>query len=337
MMQRAYFLLCLALGQLLRSVRYSTARIAYQDGQLQVRKHRSFYAPLLIWMGGPLLGILETGVRVLPQRDWEERERRIYRCLRRTSIRIDTDGMLVLPRLAGETLATLLEDQELGESVRKKAIERAVVALAEFHELGFTHGDAMAENVLIDLAPRRRSRRHGQSPKCEDGVAHWVDFETIHGPGRPIAWRRADDVRALLVTCLVRTAPERLAETLQLILDVYRDEGVTRLLATSFTTALQRPLTFHLAQAGLSFRYFREISRLLRERLRSREDDRGQAGVVAAPGRGEVPDKPLCVQMDRNRSGEQTIATTVPRSRVRASIDPCHRLIDRQTDDKLRR
>jgi len=250
--ERAYFVLCLALGRLLRSARYSTARIVHQDGERQVRKHRLFYAPLLVWMGGPLARILETGVRVLPQRDWEERERRIYRSLRGTSIRVDANEVLVLPHLAGHTLATLLEDPELEESIRKRAIERAVVALAEFHRLGFTHGDAMAENVLVDV---------------EAGVAHWFDFETIHDTSRPMAWRRADDVRALLVTCLVQTVPERLAETLQLVLDVYADEGVTRLLATSFTSVLRRPLTFHLAQAGLSFQCFREIARLLRERL----------------------------------------------------------------------
>ena len=249
--ERAYFLLCLALGWLLRSARYSKARIVDQAGACQVRKSRVFYAPLLIWMSGPLVRLLDTGVRVLPQRDWEERERMIYRSLYSTSIRIDVDGMLVLPCLAGETLATLLENSELDESVRKKVIELAVVALAEFHRLGFTHGDAMAENVLIDWA----------------GVAHWFDFETIHDSSRAMAWRRADDVRALLVTCLVRTVSEKRAETLQLILDGYADEEVTRLLAASFTSVLRRPLTFHLAQAGLSFQCFREIARLLRERF----------------------------------------------------------------------
>ncbi|HEV8358564.1 MAG TPA: hypothetical protein VGQ17_17560 [Gemmatimonadales bacterium] len=83
----------------------------------------------------------------------------------------------------------------------------------------------MAENVLVDL---------------EAGVAHWIDFETIHDSSRPMAWRRADDVRALLATCLVRTVPGKLADTFRLILEVYPDEGVTRL---------------------------REIARLLRERL----------------------------------------------------------------------
>jgi hypothetical protein len=250
--ERAYFLLCLALGWLLRSARYSKARIVYQDGERQVRKSRVFYAPLLIWMSGPLVRLLDTGVRVLAQRDWEERERLVYRTLYNTSIGIDVDGMLVLPCLAGETLATLLENPELDESVRKKVIELAVAALAEFHRLGFTHGDAMAENVMVDL---------------EAGAAHWFDFETIHDSSRPMAWRRADDVRALLVTCLVRTVPERHAEILQLILDVYADEEVARLLAASFTSVLRRPLTFHLAQAPLSFQCFREIARLLRERL----------------------------------------------------------------------
>ena len=250
--ERAYYLLCLALGWLLRSGRYSKARIVYQDGELHVRKYRLFYAPLLVWMGGPLVSILDTGVRVLPQRDWEERERRVYQSLHGTSIRSDADGTLVLPCLPGETLASLLEDPELEEPVRKRAIERAVVALAEFHHLGFTHGDAMAENVLVDL---------------EAGVAHWFDFETMHDSSRPMTWRRADDVRALLVTSLVRTVPQKRAETLQLILDVYADEGVTRVLTTSFTSVWQRPLTFHLGQAGLSYQCFREIARLLRVRL----------------------------------------------------------------------
>jgi hypothetical protein len=250
--ERGYFLLCRALGRMLRSARYSKTRIVYQNGEVQVRKYRLFYAPLLVWMGGPLVRILDTGVSVVPRRDWEERERLIYRSLRGTSIRIDTDGVLVLPCLAGKTLAILLEDPKLEKPVRKRAIELAVVALAELHHLGFTHGDAMAENVLVDL---------------ETGVAHWIDFETIHDPSRPMAWRRADDVRALLVTCLVRTVREELAETLHLILNVYPDEGVTRLLATSFTSVLRRPLSFHLGQAGLSFQDFQQIAGLLRERF----------------------------------------------------------------------
>jgi hypothetical protein len=250
--ERAYFVVCLALGRLLRSGRYAKVRIVSQDGKDQVRKYRLFYAPLLVRLGDPLVRILDTGVQVLTQRDWVERERLIYRSLYGASIHVDGDGVLVLPRLAGQTLATLLEDPELEESVRKRAVQLAVAALAEFHLQGFTHGDAMAENVMVDL---------------DAGVAHWFDFETMHDPSRPVVWRRADDVRALLATCLLRTDAAERARTLQLILDVYADEEVPRHLATAFTSGFQRPLTFHLGQAGLSFSDYREIGHLLRARL----------------------------------------------------------------------
>lgn len=227
-------------------------RIVHHEGQRLVRKRRRFYAPLLIRMSEPLVRLLNTGVRVLSQREWEERERRVYWSVHGRSIRIEADGVLVLPCFAGRTLANVLEDPAVEESARRRAIERAVVALTEFHHLGFTHADAMAENVVVDI---------------EANVAHWFDFETVHDSNRAMAWRRADDVRALLVTCLVRTRPKNLAETLDLIVGTYSDEGVTRVLAANFVSTWRRSLTFHLAQAGLSFHCFREVGRLLVERV----------------------------------------------------------------------
>jgi hypothetical protein len=79
MAARAYFLLCLILGRLLRSGRYATIRMAGENGDRQVRKRRLFHAPFLIWIGGPLLKLLDTGVEILPQSRWQERERRCCR------------------------------------------------------------------------------------------------------------------------------------------------------------------------------------------------------------------------------------------------------------------
>ena len=252
--ERAYFNLCLALGRMLRSATYSTVQIVHDDGQRLVRKQRRFYAPVLIWMSGLLVRVLDAGVRVLPQREWEQRERRIYETLYRTSIDVDVGGVLVLPYLAEHPLATLLENPDMGESTRKKAMELAAVALAEFHRRGFTHADARAENVLVDLGA---------------GVACWFDFETIHDARRPLAWRRADDLRALLTTCLLRTTPARRAETLAVILNAYADADITQALMRSFTPVWRRSLTFHLLHAGLSFEDFCDIGRLLRERSHS--------------------------------------------------------------------
>jgi serine/threonine protein kinase len=217
-----------------------------------VRKHRLAHAPLLVWLGGALVRVLDTGVRVLPQRAWVERERHLHQRLRGTSVRIEPGGALVLPCLSGATLASVLDDPASAEPVRRRAIALAVAALAALHRLGFTHGDAMAENVMIDL---------------EAGAAHWFDFETVHDATRSPTWRRADDLRALLATALLRTRPERLAATLQLVLDAYADEQVIEPLAASFASTLRRPLAFHLGQAPLSPARYREIARLLRARV----------------------------------------------------------------------
>lgn len=236
--------LCLALGRLLRSVRYARVRHVGHE----VRKRRAFHAPLLIPLSVPLIRILDGGVRVLPRRAWQAREKEIYQRLYATAIRVEADGTLVLPCLPGEPLAALLEDPELEETARKRAVEEAAAALARFHHQGLTHGDAMAENVLVDL---------------RSGVARWFDFETVHDADRPLAWRRSDDLRALLSTCLVRSRPEKLAETIQHVLDAYGDEAIPPVLAERFRSVWQRALSLHLLQAPLSFQRFREIARLL--------------------------------------------------------------------------
>ena len=250
---RAYFESCLLLGKLLRGARYSTTRIVDNAGTLEVRKQRAPYAPLLVALGEPLVWTLDTGALVLTQAEWELRERSLFEALYGKVVRVEPDGTLVLPYLAGRTLAELLAEGSLGASTRKKAIELAVVALAEFHAKGFTHADAMAENAMIDL---------------DEGVARWFDFETVHDASRAAAWRRADDVRALIATCLLRTPNAEYAATLHLILDAYGDTAIGPHVAGSFSSTTERVLVFHLGQAPLPYESFQEIGRLLNQRLR---------------------------------------------------------------------
>jgi hypothetical protein len=272
--ERVYFEVCRGLGRALRSARYATIEVppparppvrADPDGA-KVLKARRFYAPLLVALGGPLMRALGTGVRVLPQRDWEARERHLYESLHGAAIETTPGGGLLLPRLPGRTLAELLEDPTLGDEARTRAVDLAVRALVDLHESGFTHGDAMAENVLVDL---------------DHSAAHWFDFETVHDQGRPLTWRRADDLRALVATCWIRSDPERRAGTLGVVLDGYRDaealdragssrsSSVVRLVADFFDSPLSRALPFHLGQAPLTLEDFEEIGRLVTEWMRA--------------------------------------------------------------------
>lgn len=251
-MTRAGFASCLALGHALRAAKYARARVVRQDGKCHVHKRRAFYAPLLIRLSVPLLRLLDAGVRVLPQRAWEEQERRMYRTLYGMTIEI-VGRTLVLPCLPGRTLATLLDDPSTEKPVRRMAIERTIAALSDLHRRGITHGDAMAENVLIDL---------------ETGTARWFDFETVHESARPGAWRRADDLRALLATCVIRTAPEERAEIQRLIVAAYGDAAVAGLVAASFASVRRRALPFHLGQAALPLETFRQVAQTLGQPVR---------------------------------------------------------------------
>jgi serine/threonine protein kinase len=247
--QRTYFGVSFRLGRLLRASRYSRTRIVVEAGKPQVRKRRAPHASLLIWMSRPLIRLFNSGVRVLPTREWVERERTLYGTLYGFPVQKEDDGTLVLPFLSGRTLASLVEDPAVSEPVRRCAIELAVTALAQLHSRGITHGDAMAENVMVDV---------------EQGVARWFDFETVHEDQRSLTWRRADDLRALLTTSLLRTLPDELGGMLGVILERYADPEVTRHLAAKLASVWRRPLSFHLGQAGLSFRNYRSLQQALR-------------------------------------------------------------------------
>lgn len=246
--ERAWFSCCLLAARLLRSTRYSSTNVFTHQRELRIRKHRAFYAPALVGMAGVLYRVLDTGVRVLPQRAWIERERDMYATLYNCSVHVERDDTLILPRLDGTTLASLLVRPDLDNTTRIRAIELAVFALAALHRDGLTHGDAMADNVMIDL---------------ESSVARWFDFETVHEARRSTAWCKADDLRALLATCLLRTPQSLQSDTLRCILREYGDAEVIAQLATTFVSLRRRALAVHLAQAALSLGQYREIARLL--------------------------------------------------------------------------
>ena len=247
LVERTWFLSCQILGRVFRGSHYSRVEVVERDTVWAVRKRRVKLAPLLVWVAGGLYRMLSTGVRVLPQRAWEARERELYAALYQSEVVVEDDGTLVLPSLRGRILAQLLADPRVNGATRLRAVELAVLALAELHARGFTHADAMAENVMIDLDAQ---------------VASWFDFENAHDPSRTPNWRRADDLRTLLSSCLLH-APERERTGLfRLILQCYPNIDVTRLLPNALKSHA-RALPLHLGQAPLSYNGFNELMKLL--------------------------------------------------------------------------
>ena len=247
--ERGWFALCSLVGSMLRGAKYSSASIVDGVRGRVVRKHRSFYAPILVWLSSPLVKALDARVRVLPQRDWAAREREMYERLYGAPVIVRGSGTLELSYLSGRTLAALLEDHSVPDVARLRGVELAVTALRQLHARGITHADAMADNVMVDL---------------EAGVARWFDFETVHDSDQPLAWRCADDLRALVATCFWRVAVDQRQALVRRIVYAYGDAEVTTLMTDFFRSPLQRPLAFHLGQARLSFAEWREIGKLWR-------------------------------------------------------------------------
>jgi hypothetical protein len=99
----------------------------------------------------------------------------------------------------------------------------------------FSHGDATARNVLCDVAR---------------GRATWIDFETLHDPSRTVAWRQADDLRALLWSAAEATGGEGYCALCAAILDIVSEPALLSELARLSASA--RPSVFHLAHGSLS-------------------------------------------------------------------------------------
>lgn len=195
---------------------------------------------------GPLgLAARLAGARFvqLPTAEWRAWEAAVYRQVYGLDVTREPDGALRLPLLPGEPLAAFLSDTQRDWEARRAALAAAAAALAELHQLSitlpggarpFSHGDATARNVLYDPG---------------DGRARWFDFETGHPRGRPHAWRRADDLRALLFSAAGRVGAER-AGDIAAIACGYPDLAARAELRAMAQRLSAWPDSFHLAQAG---------------------------------------------------------------------------------------
>jgi len=256
-----------ALGLLMRHVKACRTRRQADAGQFI--RARTWYAACLIPPGNWYLTWLSTGVSILPTRRWLDWECRMHAEL--SPLLAQRAGRrLVLPRIAGESLADILSSPTPDPLHKDRAVRLAAAALVRTHRhhvlwpdgvtRPFSHGDATARNVLCDVA---------------GGRATWIDFETLHDPRRTVAWRQADDLRALIWSAAESIGSGAYEALCTAILDSVSAAAVLHELAR--VAASGRPNVYHLAQGALSPTLHRRLCRILAaaiaERQRGREAD----------------------------------------------------------------
>ncbi|MBI5760078.1 MAG: hypothetical protein HZA46_16295 [Planctomycetales bacterium] len=237
------------LGTLAAAVRYNRVdRVQRDEGTWYCRKQRRWLTAPLIWAGNQWLARQGAGVQILSFAEWTRREEQFFAVLYKLTPLVEQD-VLWLPALPGERLDDWLTTAGPSQLDRMLAVSSACKALGELHQIQpatpsgqfglASHGDATVGNVLFEPST---------------GRATWCDFEMQHDVDRPAAWRHADDLRALLCSAAVRCADAELPLLVQTVVASYPHAGIVSNLRDALDREIQRPCSYHAAQANLDQR-----------------------------------------------------------------------------------
>jgi hypothetical protein len=184
------------LARAARSAKFCrTTRQPGSFGRAVYVRRRPWHARLLIPPANAVLDDLGVGVRFLSDRPWRAWEIAVYDAMGVTGAVEWPDGAIAVPAFEGVTLCDFLADPPVSDAARYRAASATLRALREAHAMRvrwpdgatrtFSHGDATARNVIYDAG---------------DDHAQWIDFESLHHANLSDAARRADDLRAWLVS-----------------------------------------------------------------------------------------------------------------------------------------
>ncbi len=251
-----------ALGMLLRRVK--TCRTRREEGDVWFIRTRPWYGTCLIAPANWCLRWLSAGVSILPTRQWLDWECRLHSEL--SSLVAERAGRrrLLLPQIEGEELAAILSSPAKDLPHKDRALRLAAAALVRSHQRrvlwpdgvcrSFSHGDATARNVICQVA---------------SGVATWIDFETLHDPRRSVAWRQADDLRALTWSAAEMTGADSYEAVCIAILDAVSDVAVLSELTRVADN--ERPNIYQVAQGSLSSVQHRQLCSVLAVAIAERQ------------------------------------------------------------------
>ena len=237
-------------GKILLKTRRRASHIAVSTGNLYLRMQRA-------------------GVEVLTTDEWLRWELAVWTAKNSSAMDeyhktiqpevnpcIRSNGLMI-PRSPGEPLSHILADDTRPIGSRLQCVGWALQSLEHVHALNadwgndlvqpISHGDATAENVIIDTPNRS---------------ACWIDFDTRHRPSLRAIERQADDLRALVFSTAFHLPQSQYQQLSVRLRDSYnRREAIEH-----FRNGLSnwhRPNTFQLAQAPLRFASARALRDIL--------------------------------------------------------------------------
>lgn len=258
---RAIFKLTALYGRGLYKLKLGRVCQTQRGGQAIYIKTRHRRSALLVGVGNALLKASGGELRGLPEREWLGWEQQVGALAwpEDVSSRVRVRGRsLLCPALPGEPLAHILGSARDLEA-RLRAVEIAARELQRLQRLElslpdrsvrlWSHGDAHAGNVVVDLSRER---------------AAWFDFETVHASWCPPLWRQADDLRALAYSCASACCPCEHPALARALAGAIECRCLSAELERQSRVLERRASALHLAQAPLGWAEHQRFGRVLR-------------------------------------------------------------------------
>ena len=262
--RRALFQITALYGRGLYALKLGRVRRVERQGQLFYIKTRRGYSAALVGVGNAILKLCRSELLGLGERDWLAWEQAMARLAWPDEVAkcVRVRGRsLECPALPGEPLSEILRSNR-SPKARMNAVRLTVHELLQLQRLEvrfpdgglrlWSHGDAHAKNVIVDL------KRQGAS---------WFDFETIHEAWCSPEWRQADDLRALAYSCAACCSPCEHAELARAVVAAIPCPRLRAELGRQSRRLGRRARAFHLAQAPLGWDAHQSFGRALQAAL----------------------------------------------------------------------
>lgn len=217
-----------------------------------IQKRRRWFAQLIVPPGNVFVRIMGCPIVVLPSAQWLEWERSVENSTRRNLVIGDSLDPVMRPagllcrRVPGIALGHVLAGHQFSLEQKLAAVHWSLTALRRLHEQvadwgeglrqSISHGDATANNVIVDVSRR---------------TACWIDFDTRHRPDVSELDRRTDDLWVFIFSSAVHLPRSVFPDLADLLISAHVDELFLRRFRQRLANEWGSPTVAQWAQAPL--------------------------------------------------------------------------------------
>lgn len=180
-----------AVAWLMNRVRVNDVQQCVHDGAPVFVKRRRAVGHIVIWFANRFLALAHSGICMLgPVDEWIKWEVYCAQLLypERPGVKIRSDQALIVPKVRGISLRTLIHRDEtnIGKAfiLAARELRRVHQIPCSYYQAAWSHGDLHLDNIICDWNTER---------------AVFIDFDTRHELRISPTERHCDDVKAVLL------------------------------------------------------------------------------------------------------------------------------------------